>query len=98
MCHRAHSVVEHSADPSRSGWWSQVWTSAIPYMANQKECHPHAKLPGETLIAEPERVKRELPEAVRVLIEPRIGDTVYVNGTDYIRVHWHSLRYSPWAE
>jgi PAS domain S-box-containing protein len=59
-------------------------------LANQKECHPHAKLPGETLIAEPERLNRELPGAVRILIEARTGDAVYVVGPDCIIVHWDS--------
>lgn len=34
--------------------------------------------------------KRELPEAVRTLIEARTGDAVYVVSPDYTIVHWDS--------
>ena len=38
--------------------------------------------------AERETSARELPEAVRTLIEARTGDAVYVVGPQYSIVHW----------
>ena len=57
-------------------------------MANQKELLPYAGRQGERLMSQPERLERELPEAVRTLVEARTGDAVYVVGPDYSIGHW----------
>jgi DNA-binding CsgD family transcriptional regulator len=57
-------------------------------MANQKEPIPHAGRQGERLMSRSEGLERELPEAVRTLLEARTGDAVYVVGPDYAIVHW----------
>ena len=57
-------------------------------MANQKEPFPYAGRQGERLMSQSERLERELPEAVKTLVEARTGDAVYVVGPDYSIVHW----------
>lgn len=57
-------------------------------MSDSKESRLHARVPGERLIEEPQRLKRDLPEAVKTLIGARTGDAIYVVGPDYTIVHW----------
>ena len=57
-------------------------------MSDGKEPHPYLELSNKTSSAQPHRLDRELPEAVRTLLEGRTGDAVYVVGPDYTIVHW----------
>jgi PAS domain S-box-containing protein len=57
-------------------------------MSDGKESHPYVELSNKTSSAQPDRLDRELPEAVRTLLEARTGDAVYVVGPDYTIVHW----------
>ena len=57
-------------------------------MSDRKEPHPYVKLSNKTSSAQPERLDRERPEAVRTLLEARTADAVYVVGPDYTIVHW----------
>jgi PAS domain S-box-containing protein len=57
-------------------------------MSDGTEGHQHAELTREAPTLERERLERELPGAVRALVEARTGDAVYVVGPDYTIVHW----------
>ena len=57
-------------------------------MSDGKEPHPYVELSNKTSSAQPHRLDRELPEAVRTLLEARTGDAIYVVGPDYTIVHW----------
>jgi PAS domain S-box-containing protein len=48
----------------------------------------HAPQPKEASTAQRGGAPRELPEAVKALIEARTGDAVYVVGPNYTIVHW----------
>jgi PAS domain S-box-containing protein len=57
-------------------------------MVNREVESSHAALPQEATGEQRRGATRELPEAVRALIEARTGDAVYVVGPDYKIVHW----------
>jgi PAS domain S-box-containing protein len=57
-------------------------------MSDRKEPHPYLEQSNKTSSAQPHRLDRELPEAVRTLLEARTGDAIYVVGPDYTIVHW----------
>jgi PAS domain S-box-containing protein len=57
-------------------------------MTNGQEDSSEAALSEANATAQQEGTSRELPEAVRTLIEARTGDVVYIVGPDYRIVHW----------